>query len=144
MINFNNRTDLALTLLRVATGIVFILHGAQKVLGLFGGPGLDGFAQWSATMGIPSWLAYAAAFFELIGGLLLISGFGASMGALLGACVMAGAIWFVHLDKGFFAQNGGYEYALLLLINCIVIFLAYGNCWPMASCSTKGKKDSCC
>lgn len=144
MINFNDRTTLALTLLRVATGAVFIAHGAQKVLGLFGGPGLDGFAQWSATLGIPSWLAYAAAFCELIGGLLLVSGIGASLGALLTAAVMVGAIWFVHLEKGFFAQNGGYEYALVLLLNSVVIFLAYGSCWPMKSCSIKGKKDSCC
>jgi putative oxidoreductase len=144
MVNFNNRTALALTLLRVATGAIFVAHGAQKVLGLFGGPGLEGFAQWSATLGIPAWLAYAAAFAELIGGLLLISSIGAPLGALLSGAVMLGAIWFVHLEKGFFAQNGGYEYALLLLLNCIVIFLASGNCWPLASCSTKGKKDSCC
>lgn len=144
MVNFNDRPALALTLLRIATGAVFIAHGAQKVLGLFGGPGLDGFAQWSATLGIPSWLAYAAAFAEFIGGLLLVSGIGASLGALLTAAVMLGAIWFVHLDKGFFSQNGGYEYPLLLLINSAVIFLAYGNCWPMKACSTKGKKDSCC
>lgn len=144
MVDFNDRNALALTLLRVATGAVFVAHGAQKVLGLFGGPGLEGFAQWSATLGIPSWLAYAAAFAEFIGGLLLISGIGASLGALLAGAVMLGAIWFVHLDKGFFAQNGGYEYALVLLLNCIVIFLTSGNCWPLSSCSTKGKKDSCC
>lgn len=144
MVNFNNRSALALMLLRIATGAVFVAHGAQKVLGLFGGPGLEGFAQWSATLGIPSWLAYAAAFCEFIGGLLLLSGIGASWGAVLAGAVMMGAIWFVHFDKGFFAQNGGYEYALVLLLNCIVLFLAYGNCWPMASCSTKSKKDSCC
>lgn len=144
MINFNDRTALALTVLRVSTGAVFIAHGAQKVLGLFGGSGLEGFAQWSATLGIPSWLAYTAAFFELIGGLLLVLGIGVSIGALMTAAVMVGAIWFVHLEKGFFSQNGGYEYALVLLINSIVILLANGACWPMTSCSTKGKKDSCC
>lgn len=144
MVNFKDRPALALNLLRIATGAVFIAHGSQKVLGLFGGPGLEGFAQWSATVGISSWLAYAAAFAELIGGLLLISGIGASLGALLTAGVMLGAIWFVHLDKGFFAQNGGFEYPLVLLINSAVIFLASGNCWPLSACSTKGKKDSCC
>ena len=62
MVNFKDRTALAFTLLRVATGAVFVAHGAQKVLGLFGGSGLEGFAQWGATLGIPSSLAYAAAF----------------------------------------------------------------------------------
>lgn len=144
MVNFKDRTALALTLLRVATGAVFVAHGAQKVLGLFGGPGLEGFAQWGATLGIPSSLAYAAAFCELIGGLLLLSGIGASLGAILTGCVMLGAIWFVHLDKGFFIQNGGFEYPLILLVNLLVIFLTHGNCWPFSACSTKSKKDSCC
>lgn len=144
MINLNDRSSLALSILRITTGAVFIAHGAQKVFGLFGGSGLEGFAQWSATLGIPSWLAYAAAFFELIGGVLLVLGVATSLAALMTAAVMVGAIWYVHLDKGFFSQNGGYEYALVLLINSLVIFLASGNCWPMTSCSTKGKKDSCC
>lgn len=143
MIDFNNRTALALTLLRVTTGAVFLAHGLQKTLGLFGGPGLAGFAQWGASVGIPEWLAYIAAFCELIGGLLLVVNIGTSIGALLGSCVMLGAIWFVHLNNGFWIQNNGFEYALILLLNCIVIFLTRG-CWPLSSCAVKGKKDSCC
>lgn len=141
--NVNDRTSVALNIIRIATGVIFILHGAQKVLGLFGGSGLEGFVQWSATLGIPSWLAYIAAFSEFIGGILLVLGIGASWGALLTAAVMVGAIWFVHLDKGFFSQNGGYEYPLLLLINSLAIFASQPPCWPFSSCSTR-KKDSCC
>lgn len=141
--NVNDRTSFALNIVRIATGVVFILHGAQKVLGLFGGPGLEGFAQWSATLGIPSWLAYIAAFAEFIGGILLVLGIGASWGALLTSAVMVGAIWFVHLDKGFFSQNGGYEYPLVLLINSIAILVSQRNCWPFTSCNTR-KKESCC
>lgn len=141
--NVNDRTSLALNIVRIATGAVFVLHGAQKVFGLFGGPGLEGFAQWSTTMGIPSWLAYVAAFAEFIGGILLVLGIGASWGALLTASVMLGAIWFVHLDKGFFSQNGGFEYPLLLLINSVAILVSQRNCWPFTSCAVR-KKDSCC
>ncbi|GMU19487.1 MAG: hypothetical protein AMXMBFR12_06790 [Candidatus Babeliales bacterium] len=141
--NVNDRTSVALNIIRIATGVIFILHGAQKVLGLFGGPGLEGFVQWSATLGIPSWLAYIAAFSEFIGGILLVLGIGASWGALLTAAVMVGAIWFVHLDKGFFSQNGGYEYPLVLLINSIAILVSQRNCWPFTACNTR-KKDSCC
>ena len=97
----SNRCELALFIVRIMLGVIFIAHGAQKVLGAFRGPGLDGFVQWSATIGIPGWLAYAAAFAELIAGILLFFGIASEFGALLVIGVMAGAIWFVHFDKGF-------------------------------------------
>lgn len=100
-------------------------HGSQKVFGLFGGPGLQGFAQWAATVGIPFWLAYIASFSELLGGVLLLFTTTAPFGALLTTCVMIGAIWFVHLYNGFFSQNDGFEYPLLLLIISIAIIISH-------------------
>lgn len=117
--------SLGLSIIRIATGFIFTAHGAQKVLGILGGPGLQGFAQWAATVGIPNWLSYAASFSELAAGLLLLWSVTAPLGALLGAGVMLGAIWFVHLNNGFFSQNGGFEYPLLLLIICGAIIAAH-------------------
>lgn len=117
--------SLGLNIIRIATGLIFIAHGSQKVFGLFNGPGLAGFAQWAATIGIPFWLSYAASFSELIGGILLLFCLTAPLGALLTAGVVVGAIWFVHLKNGFFSQNDGFEYQLLLLIISITIIISH-------------------
>lgn len=118
-------SSLGLSIIRIATGLIFSAHGTQKVFGILGGPGLQGFAQWAQTVGIPHWLAYAASFSELAAGLLLLWSITAPLGALLGAGVMIGAIWFVHLNNGFFSQNGGFEYPLLLLIICAALIAAH-------------------
>jgi len=140
----SNRCQWSLFLIRIMLGVIFTAHGLQKVLGLFGGPGLEGFAQWSATFGIPHWLAYLAAFSELIGGLLLLSGFAAQIGALLVIGVMIGAIVLVHLKNGFFIQNNGFEYPLSLIISALAIILggpgtlSSKGCCP-ASCKCNQK-----
>lgn len=121
--SISNRCEWALAIVRTMLGVIFIAHGAQKVLGLFGGPGLDGFVQWSATVGIPAWLAYVAAISELLGGLLLFFGIATEVGALLVIGLMLGAIFFVHFKNGFFLQNNGYEYALSLLIFSFAILI---------------------
>jgi putative oxidoreductase len=114
--------DGATALLRVVLGAVFFAHGAQKMLGWFGGFG------FSATMGmftsmlhIPPPLAFLAIAAEFFGGLGLVVGFLTRI-ASLGICVnMLVAIGMVHRFFGFFmnwsgAQKGeGVEYHLLVL-----------------------------
>ncbi len=127
--NNANRAQLSLTLIRIMLGIVFVAHGGQKVLGLFGGSGLQGFVSWAGTLGIPTYLAYAAAFAEFIGGILLLLGIYAELGALLALGVMVGAVYFVHLPHGFFIQNGGYEYVLSLIVSSLAILIGgSGRC----------------
>lgn len=122
--NFGNRTQWAVTLIRLCVGIVFIAHGSQKVLGLFGGPGLDGFASWATQFGIPAYLAYLAAALELVGGLLILLGIYAELGALMIMPVMGGAVYFVHRTHGFFIQHNGFEYAVCLMVMLTTILLA--------------------
>lgn len=74
------RCDHALAVIRIMLGLIFIAHGSQKVFGLFGGPGLAGFATWLGTYGLPPVLAYLAAFAEFIGGALLVTGYFAKLG----------------------------------------------------------------
>ena len=121
--NNAKQAQLGLTLVRIMLGIVFIAHGGQKVLGLFGGPGLEGFVSWVGTFGVPAYLGYIAAFAELIGGILLLFGIYAELGALMVIGVMAGAIYFVHLPHVFFIQNGGYEYVLSLIVSSVAIII---------------------
>ncbi len=122
--NNATRAQWALTLLRIALGVVFVAHGSQKVLGIFGGPGLSGFATWIGQYGIPSYLGYLAAFAEFIGGILLLLGVYAELGALIVMPVMAGAILFVHKSHGFFIQHNGFEYVLCLMVMLFSIIIA--------------------
>ena len=116
------RTDLALALVRIMLGIVFTAHGSQKVLGLFGGTGLQKFVSWIASLGVPAALGYVAAFCEFFGGLMLLLGIASRLGALMVIPVMLGAIALVHLKSGFFGPQG-FEYPLVLLVCAVAIFL---------------------
>jgi putative oxidoreductase len=110
--------------LRLALGIIFIAHGAQKVFGAFGGRGLSAFLNAPAPLGLwPSWLWMgAAAFSELIGGVLVLLGLFTRVGAAAIAAVMIVAIFGVHRNA-FFANQNGMEFDLALF--CIAITLLY-------------------
>jgi putative oxidoreductase len=82
--------------LRLTMGLLFALHGAEKVFGIRGGPGLSAWmANERAATGLrPAWLWLgAAALFELIGGLLILTGFLTRLGALLVVPIMLVAIY---------------------------------------------------
>jgi putative oxidoreductase len=114
--------------LRLAIGIVFFAHGAQKVLGSFGGKGLNAFISNPAPYPFmkPSWLWMgAAAFSELIGGVLLVFGLLTRVGAFLLACVMFVAVVAVHWPH-FFAPPG-IEYPLTLLSGCLALLISGGG-----------------
>lgn len=127
----SNNQSLGLCMVRVLLGSVFIMHGAQKVFGFFSGPGLTLFAGYISGMGFPVWLGYMAAFFELIGGLLLFFGILPKLGALMVIPVMFVAIAKVHWINGYFVQNGGYEYSLSLLILALVVLVAGGGSYVL-------------
>lgn len=112
----------ATSILRLALGIVFFAHGAQKMLGWFGGPGfagtMGGFANY---MHIPAPLAFLAICAEFFGGLGLLFGFLTRVAAGGIAVNMLVATAMLHRQFGFFmnwtgTQKGeGFEYHLLVL-----------------------------
>lgn len=118
--------------LRLALAAVFIAHGAQKVLGSFGGPGLRGFtsgpmAQTPFPFMKPAWLWLgAAAFSELLGGILILVGLLTRVGAFLIACTMLTAVS-VHWPGGFFASSKGYEYPMVLLAMSLALLISGGG-----------------
>src|SRR5436309_13250889 len=112
----------ATLILRLVLGVVFFAHGAQKLLGWFGGPGFSGtMGMFTGMMHIPAPLAFLAIAAEFFGGLGLILGFLTRIAAFGIAATMLVAIGMVHSAFGFFmnwsgAQKGeGFEYHLLVL-----------------------------
>ncbi len=112
----------ATTILRLVLGVVFFAHGAQKMLGWFGGFGFSGtMGFFTSAMHIPAPLAFLAIVAEFFGGLGLILGFLARIAAFGIAANMIVAIGMIHGAVGFFmnwngAQKGeGFEYHLLAL-----------------------------
>ncbi|MFN4150907.1 MAG: DoxX family protein [Candidatus Sericytochromatia bacterium] len=111
-----------LFLLRLILAIVFIAHGGQKVFGLFGGYGLEGTANFMATLGIPKFLSYIASLTEFFGALAVLIGLLTRPAALGLAITMIVGILKAHLAGGFFAPNG-FEYALTLAFIATTVFL---------------------
>lgn len=115
--------------IRLGLGAVMIAHGAQKVLGSFGGSGFNAFTSGNTPFGFmkPAWLwLAAAALSELVGGILVTIGFLTRVGAFFIACTMLTAMS-VHWPGGFFASNRGYEYPLSLLAMAIALVIAGGG-----------------
>jgi putative oxidoreductase len=114
--------DIGLFVLRVILGVIFFAHGGQKVMGWFGGPGLDQTVQGFSAMGIPAPLAYLAAFTELLGGLAMILGVFSRIAAVGLAITMVVAAVMVHLPNGFFmGPKPGIEYTLALFAMSVAI-----------------------
>ena len=129
----NTDNTLSTALLRIALGAVFFPHGAQKVLGWFGGYGFSGTMGFmTGTLHIPAVFAFLAIAAEFAGALGLIVGLGTRIAALGIASVMAVAIT-MHAQYGFFmnwtgAQKGeGIEYHVLALAVAIALILRGGG-----------------
>ena len=120
--------DIATAILRLVLGVVFFAHGAQKMLGWFGGFGFSGtMGYFTGAMHIPAALAFLAIVAEFFGGLGLILGFLTRIAAFGIAANMVVAVGMVHRAFGFFmnwtgTQKGeGIEYHMLVL--AIAVFL---------------------
>ena len=124
--------DFALALLRVTVGLLFVGHGLQKLLGLFGGDGLEATGQNFAKMRLrdPMAAAMGVSLYETFGGLMLALGFATPIacGFILG--VMLGAIVLAHWPK-FWAQQGGFEYPLVNVATVTMFGIAGPGGWSL-------------
>ena len=116
--------DWALLVARIVVGVIFMAHGAQKLFGAFGGPGLSAVVQMMGPLG------YLVTIGEFFGGLGLIFGFLSRFSAASIILIMVGAIGMVHSQFGFFMnwtgkQAGeGFEYHLLAIGTLLPILIA--------------------
>jgi putative oxidoreductase len=108
--------DLALLVLRVVVGLLFVGHGAQKLFGVFGGGGLEGTAGMFDNIGLrPGWLhARAAGTAEFAGGLFLALGLFTPFAAAALIAVMTAAVITVHAPNGIWNTNQGYEFNVVM------------------------------
>jgi putative oxidoreductase len=111
----------ALLAIRLASAACFIYHGSAILFGAFGGPGPASFAQHSH---LPLAVAYLVGLGQLCGGLAMLTGVLARLGAAVIIVVMLGAIFLVHISKGFDTTKGGFEYALTQLLIAVAILIA--------------------
>ncbi len=125
----NTHESTGLTILRLVLGVVFFAHGAQKMLGWFGGYGFHGTMGAFTHMGMPSPLAFLVIVTEFFAAIGLLTGFLTRIAALGVGGLMLGAIAMIHGHNGFFMnwygnQKGeGYEYHLLVLAIAIALLI---------------------
>lgn len=136
--------DFGIALVRVALGVVMFAHGAQKMLGWFGGPGFGGSMRFFESMHIPALFAFLAIAAEFFGSLGLLAGLLTRVAALGIAAEMLVAIFTVHAANGFFmnwtgAQKGeGFEYHLLVLGIAFALMLKGGGAFSVDKLVTAG------
>jgi putative oxidoreductase len=122
----STNAGLAPLAVRIPVGIIFAAHGAQKLFGWFGGYGLAGTAGWMDSIGLHpgTLLALLAGGAEFFGGLALLLGLLVRPASIALAFTMVVAIFSVHISKGLFLTNGGFEYGLALLAVTVALFIS--------------------
>ncbi|HTU68693.1 MAG TPA: DoxX family membrane protein [Candidatus Baltobacteraceae bacterium] len=117
--------DAALLFVRLVVGLAIAAHGAQKLFGWFGGYGLAGTGGFFEGLGFRPGRVFAffAGLGEAGGGALIALGLGGALGPALVVVVMLVAIFTVHITKGFFITNGGWELNAIYI--AAVVEIAY-------------------
>jgi putative oxidoreductase len=125
--------DLALLVLRLVVGLLFVGHGAQKLFGVFGGGGLNGTAGMFDNIGLqPGWLhARAAGTAEFLGGALIALGLFTPFAAAALIGVMVAAIGTVHAKNGIWNTNQGYEFNLVLIAAVFALAGIGAGAWSL-------------
>ena len=133
---FKTDNDVSTFLLRVLLGVVFFPHGAQKVLGWFGGYGFSGtMGFFTGMLHVPALFGFLAIAAEFAGAIALILGLFTRVAALGIAANMLVAVAMVHWQYGLFMnwagnQKGeGYEFHLLAIGVAIVLIIRGGGKW---------------
>ena len=120
--------DAALLFVRLVVGLAMAAHAAQKLFGWFGGYGLAGTGGFFEGIGFRPGRVFAffAGLGELGGGLLMVLGLGGALGPAFIVMVMLVAMFTVHISKGFFITNGGWELNASCIASAVAVAYA-GN-----------------
>lgn len=115
--------DLSLLAARLTLGGTMAAHGAQKLFGAFGGPGIEGASQFMGSLGFQPGEKYARAssMSELTAGALIVLGALGPVGPAMVVSVMLTAIETVHRPKGFWNAGGGYEMNVMYMMLALLL-----------------------
>ena len=119
--------DAGILLLRIALGIVFIYHGWMKF------SAMEPTIGFFASLGLAPIFAYITATAEVAGGLAFLAGIFARYAGVVLTVMMAAAIWLVHISNGFNVANGGYEFALVLMLGSAAIVTFGSGAYSLAA-----------
>lgn len=130
--------DHAPLILRLVTGVIFAMHGYQKFTG-----GVGKVAGFLDSLGFPAATVFAVILIaaELLGGIALILGVFTRYAAKILAVVAVVALFTVHIGKGFFIGQGGYEFILLILAATISILITGPGKWALDNKLGKGAAE---
>lgn len=111
--------------LRLALGVIFFVHGADKLFGWYGGGGIKETIEMMTSLGLPQPMiqAYLAGGAEMLGGILVFLGLFTRFGGLLIASTMAVAIATVHLHNGVLGRDGGFECPLADMAGALTLMI---------------------
>jgi putative oxidoreductase len=125
--------DLALLVLRLVVGALFVGHGAQKLFGIWGGHGIAGTAGFFESIGLRPGRVHApaAGAAELAGGALLMLGLLTPLGSTLVIAVMVAAVLTVHLPNGIWATANGYELNVVYAATAFALAGAGPGAWSL-------------
>src|SRR5215213_3403069 len=126
--------DVGLLVLRLVLGVIFIGHGAQKLFGSFGGPGISGFAKMLEQLGVKPAkpMAILAGLAEFVGGILVILGFLTPLAALALIGVMIVALPTVRLENCPFNTSAGYEFNLARAVMALTRLIIGAGAYSLA------------
>ncbi len=135
---FTTHGSVGMFIVRVTLAIVIFAHGAQKLLGWFGGQGFTGtIGFFTTSMGLPWLIAFLVIIGESIGSLSLLAGFLTRFVAASYILIMLGAVAMVHWPNGFFMnwfgqqQGEGFEYHLLIMGMSLALLVEGGGAWSV-------------
>ncbi len=132
-----NNYELGALLLRLVLGMSFFIHGLSKFQG-----GIENTVGWFESIGLPGFLAYAAALIEVAGGIALVLGLLTRLVSVLFVLLMAGAIVKVKLAAGFLGngQMAGYELDLAFLAMAVSLAITGSKAYALDLFIFKEKK----
>lgn len=146
IIETNNR-NLVAFILRLTLGVVIFPHGAQKLLGAFGGYGYDGtMGFFTQTMGLPWIIGFLVILIEFFGAILLLAGLAGRVMAFCISIVMLGVVFTSHIQYGFFQnwsgkQGGeGIEFFILAIGISIALIVSGSGKWSVDALLQAGWK----
>lgn len=122
--------DLAIAILRLALGSIFLFHGTQRLFGVFGGSGIEGLSAVMAQMSInpPLLWAWVVILIEVVAGLFIILGILPRISAGLIFVITTMAVTGIHGAATFFTTGGGFEYQVLIAaVSLALVFMGAGK-----------------